>query len=163
MALTSYANQLSVSNGRKESFDPFATLSGNGRYLRTTVVHHAVPANRRGFRVDGNPRNSRRLVRRIAVCEPNSDRSSAFCVSNRPPTAGALRESRPTNANRWNSQLAADLLPPLARDLLRVTRAVFCLLQKELERGETEKIIATLPHPLRVLWPAPKSQETPPL
>jgi hypothetical protein len=35
--------------------------------------------------------------------------------------------------------------------------------KKELDRGETEKIIATLPHPLRVLWPAPKSQETPPL
>ena len=59
--------------------------------------------------------------------------------------------------------IAADLLPLLARDVLRVTRAVFCLLQKELERGETEKIIATLPHPLRVLWPAPISQETPPL
>jgi len=37
------------------------------------------------------------------------------------------------------------------------------LLQKELDRGETEKIIATLPNPLRVLWPVPKSQETPPL
>jgi hypothetical protein len=42
-----------------------------------------------------------------------------------------------------------------------VTRAVFGLLEKELDRGETEKIIATLPHPLRVLWPAPKSYETP--
>jgi hypothetical protein len=39
-----------------------------------------------------------------------------------------------------------------------VPRAVFGLLEKELDRGETEKIIATLPHPLRVLWPAPKSQ-----
>ena len=37
------------------------------------------------------------------------------------------------------------------------------LLEKELDRGETDKIIATLPHPLRVLWPAPISQETPPL
>jgi uncharacterized protein (DUF2267 family) len=44
-----------------------------------------------------------------------------------------------------------------------VTRAVFGLLEKELGQGETEKIIATLPHRLRVLWPAPKSQETPPL
>jgi uncharacterized protein (DUF2267 family) len=44
-----------------------------------------------------------------------------------------------------------------------VTRAVFGLLEKELDRGETEKIIATLPHSLRVLWPAPKSYETPPL
>ncbi len=59
--------------------------------------------------------------------------------------------------------VAADLPPSLARDALRVTRAVFGLLEKELDRGETEKIIATLPHPLRVLWPAPKSQETPPL
>ena len=59
--------------------------------------------------------------------------------------------------------VAADLPPSLARDALRVTRAVFGLMEKELDRGETEKIIATLPHPLRVLWPAPKSQETPPL
>jgi uncharacterized protein (DUF2267 family) len=59
--------------------------------------------------------------------------------------------------------VAADLPPSLARDALRVTTAVFGLLEKELDRGETETIIATLPHPLRVLWPAPKSQETPPL
>ena len=44
-----------------------------------------------------------------------------------------------------------------------MTRAVFGLLEKELGQGETEKIIATLPHSLRVLWPAPKSYETPPL
>ena len=59
--------------------------------------------------------------------------------------------------------VAADLPPSLAHDALRVTRAVFGLLEKELDRGETEKIIATLPHPLRALWLAPKSQETPPL
>ncbi len=59
--------------------------------------------------------------------------------------------------------VAADLPPSLARDASRVTRAVFGLLEKELGQGETEKIIATLPHPLRVLWPAPKSYETPPL
>jgi uncharacterized protein (DUF2267 family) len=51
----------------------------------------------------------------------------------------------------------------LARDALRVTRAVFGLLEKELDRGETAKVIATLPRPLRALSPAPKSQETPPL
>jgi Arabinose-binding domain of AraC transcription regulator, N-term len=28
--------------------------------------------------------------------------------------------------------------------------------------GPTAKVIATLPHPLRALWPAPKSQEPPP-
>jgi len=59
--------------------------------------------------------------------------------------------------------VAADLPPSLARDALRVTRAVFGLLEKELDRGEADKIIATLPHPLRVLWPGPISQETPPL
>ena len=45
--------------------------------------------------------------------------------------------------------VAADLPPSLARDALRVTRAVFGLLEKELDRGETDKIIATLRHPLR--------------
>ena len=59
--------------------------------------------------------------------------------------------------------VAADLPPSLARDASRVTRAVFGLLEKEVDRGETDKIIATLPHPLRVLRPAPISQETPPL
>ena len=37
-------------------------------------------ANRRGFRVDRNPRNFGRLARRVAVCEPNSGRSPAFCA-----------------------------------------------------------------------------------
>jgi uncharacterized protein (DUF2267 family) len=46
---------------------------------------------------------------------------------------------------------------------LRVTRTVFGLLEKELDRDETDRIMATLPHPLRVRWPAPISQETPPL
>ena len=59
------------------------------------------------------------------------------------------------------SLVAADLPPPLARDAFRVTRVVFALLEKELDRGETAKVIATLPHPLRALWPAPKSEETP--
>ncbi len=59
------------------------------------------------------------------------------------------------------SLVAADLTPPLARDAFRVTRVVFALLEKELDRGETAKVIATLPHPLRALWPAPKSEETP--
>src|ERR1700722_18841534 len=49
------------------------------------------------------------------------------------------------------------------RDALRVTRTVFGLLEKELDRGETDRIMATLPHPLRVRWPAPIFQETPPL
>ena len=34
----------------------------------------------RGFRVGRNPRNFGRLARRVAVCEPNSHRSHAFCA-----------------------------------------------------------------------------------
>ena len=51
--------------------------------------------------------------------------------------------------------VAADLPPSLARE--------FGLPEKELDRDETDRIMATLPHPLRVRWPAPISQETPPL
>ena len=37
---------------------------------------------------------------------------------------------------------------------LRVTKAVFNVLAKELDYGEIAKVIATLPVPLRSLWPA---------
>jgi len=37
----------------------------------------SVRANRRGFQVGRSPRNFGRLARRVAVCEPNSDRSPA--------------------------------------------------------------------------------------
>ncbi len=67
-------------------------------------------------------------------------------------------ERQPTE---FATLVAAHLPPWLARDALRVTRAVFGLLEKELDRGETAKVIATLPHPLRALWPAPMSEETP--
>jgi uncharacterized protein (DUF2267 family) len=53
--------------------------------------------------------------------------------------------------------VAAELPPSMGRDALRVTKAVFSLLAKELDPGETAKIIATMPAPLRSLWPAPKS------
>ena len=59
--------------------------------------------------------------------------------------------------------VAADLPPSLARDALRVTRTVFGLPEKELDRDETDRIMATLPRPLRVRWPGPISQETLPL
>jgi len=55
------------------------------------------------------------------------------------------------------ARVAAELPPSMGRDALRVTKAVFNLLGKELDPGETAKIIATLPTPLRGLWPAPKS------
>ena len=35
-------------------------------------AYHAVPANRRGFRVDRNPRNSGQLAGRSAVCNERS-------------------------------------------------------------------------------------------
>ena len=47
---------------------------------KSPPLHHAVPTNRGGFRVDRNPRNFGRLARRVAVCEPNSRRSHAFCA-----------------------------------------------------------------------------------
>jgi uncharacterized protein (DUF2267 family) len=52
--------------------------------------------------------------------------------------------------------LVAGQLPPnFEREAFRATQAVFGLLEKELDGGETMKIIATLPSPLRRLWPAP--------
>jgi len=50
--------------------------------------------------------------------------------------------------------VAAQLPPQFPRDALSVAKAVFDLLSKELDRGETAKIIETLPLPLRGLWPA---------
>ncbi len=50
--------------------------------------------------------------------------------------------------------VAAQMPPQFARDALRVTKAVFNLLAKELDYGEIAKIVATLPVPLRSLWPA---------
>ena len=47
-------------------------------------LHHTVPANLLGFRA-GRVRNSGRLVRRVAVCEPNSGRSPGSAVSYRLP------------------------------------------------------------------------------
>jgi uncharacterized protein (DUF2267 family) len=50
--------------------------------------------------------------------------------------------------------VAAQMPPQLARDALRVTKAVFDVLAKELDHGEIAKIIGALPIPLRSLWPA---------
>jgi uncharacterized protein (DUF2267 family) len=54
--------------------------------------------------------------------------------------------------------VAAQMPGQLGRDALRVTKAVFGLLESELDWGETAKIIATLPAPLRGLWPPQPSQ-----
>jgi uncharacterized protein (DUF2267 family) len=42
---------------------------------------------------------------------------------------------------------------PIPRDPLGVTKAVFDVLWKELDSGETAKVIASLPTQLRALWP----------
>lgn len=51
------------------------------------------------------------------------------------------------------ARVAASLPPQFPRDTLGVTKAVFDVLWQELDPGETAKIIATLPIPLRSLWP----------
>ena len=54
------------------------------------------------------------------------------------------------------AELVAALMPAqYERDAFRITKAVFKLLAKELDPGETAKIVATLPGPLRSLWPTP--------
>ncbi len=60
--------------------------------------------------------------------------------------------------SEFASLVAAQLPPQFPCDALRVTGAVFDLLGKELDPGETAKIIATLPLPLRGLWPAPRGR-----
>ena len=56
------------------------------RYLwfESISLHHPVPANRRGFRVRNNTRNSRRLARWVAVCGGASQAGAA------PPCGAAL-------------------------------------------------------------------------
>jgi uncharacterized protein (DUF2267 family) len=54
--------------------------------------------------------------------------------------------------------VAAELPPTFQRDALGVTKAVFDLLWKELDPGETAKIIDSLPVPLRSLWPLAAAQ-----
>jgi uncharacterized protein (DUF2267 family) len=51
------------------------------------------------------------------------------------------------------ARVAAELPPQFPRDSLGVTKAVFDLLWKELDPGETAKIIASLPPALQNLWP----------
>ena len=64
--------------------------------------------------------------------------------------------AKPTDerqANEFAALVAAQLPQQFPQDALSVTKAVFDLLWKELDPGETAKIIDTLPLPLRGLWP----------
>ena len=49
--------------------------------------------------------------------------------------------------------VAAKLPPQFPQDAVSVTEAVFDLLWKEIDPGETAKIVDMLPLPLRGLWP----------
>jgi len=49
--------------------------------------------------------------------------------------------------------VAAQMPSQFGYDALRMTKAVFSLLAKELDHGEVAKVIATMPAPLRSLWP----------
>jgi len=53
------------------------------------------------------------------------------------------------------SHVAAELPPNFQRDPLAVTRGVFELIWKEIDPGETTKIVTGLPAPLKTLWPVP--------
>ena len=84
-------------------------------------------------------RNSRILVRGIY--------DEGWRLSGRPAD-----ERQPSE---FATLVEAQLPAQFPRDALMVTRSVFGLLAKELDFGETAKIIATRPVPLRGLWPAP--------
>jgi uncharacterized protein (DUF2267 family) len=63
---------------------------------------------------------------------------------------------KPTNERQpdeFARRVAAQLRPQFPRDALSVTKAVLDLLGKELDPGETMKVIRELPVPLRALWP----------
>lgn len=50
-------------------------------------------------------------------------------------------------------RVSGELPPQFPRDPLGVTKAVFELLWQELDFGETAKVVASLPAPVRALWP----------
>jgi len=66
----------------------------------------------------------------------------------------AAKPADERQVNEFAALVAAQLPPQFPQDAVSVTKAVFDLLWKELDPGETAKIIDTLPLPLRGLWPA---------
>ena len=71
---------------------------------------------------------------------------------------------KPTNERQpaeFAALVAAHLPPQFPRDSLSVTKAVFDLLGKELDPGETTKVLRELPAPLRALWPDLTRPSTP--
>lgn len=63
-------------------------------------------------------------------------------------------ESRPMrHREEFPERMAEELPPNFLRDPLTIAKAVFDLLWRELDPGETAKVIDALPVPLRGLWP----------
>ena len=75
--------------------------------------------------------------------------------------AGVSPANRQTN--EFAKRVAAQLPAQFPRDALRVMKGVFDLLGKELDPGETMKVIRELPAPLRALWPDLTRPSTPQL
>lgn len=61
---------------------------------------------------------------------------------------------RQRNPEDFATQVEGQLPPQFPLDAATVTKIVFYLLSRELDPGETSKIICALPFPLRGLWPA---------
>ncbi len=61
--------------------------------------------------------------------------------------------SNDRQTDEFLARVAAELPPMFPRDALGVTKGVFDLLWKELDPGETAKLVDSLPVPLRALWP----------
>jgi uncharacterized protein (DUF2267 family) len=66
----------------------------------------------------------------------------------------AVKPANERQPAEFAALVAAELPPQFPRDGLSVAKAVFDVLRKELDPGETEKVIDALPLPLRGLWPA---------
>jgi uncharacterized protein (DUF2267 family) len=65
----------------------------------------------------------------------------------------AAKPSALRHLDEFLARVAGELPAQFPRDALGVTKAVFDLLWKELDPGETSKIISSLPLPLQNLWP----------
>ena len=73
---------------------------------------------------------------------------------------------KPTNEpqpDEFAKRVAAQLPPQFSRDALSVMKAVLDLLGKELDPGETMKVIRALPAPLRAMWSDLTRRSTPQL
>ncbi|ADH88512.1 conserved hypothetical protein [Ancylobacter novellus DSM 506] len=66
----------------------------------------------------------------------------------------AGKPQRDRDVQSFLDHVARELPPNFPRDALGTTKAVFGLLWRELDPGETTKIIDLLPVPLKAWWPS---------